>query len=365
MTYPFPPIYWYSFDSVVWQALMWSFWLVSGGLTLAAIIYFHRVLNGGQSAKWMVFAWLLALLIEITLVIPIGLIAGLNNPLAIGYVPALMGAAGALLHCLIAIESSNVRVKEQASSVGCGVLATGVMIVSIFWAWQDQVSFRNAPPRSQCKNNLKQVGLAFHNWADAHDGRFTDAIVRDDGRPPHSWRIELLPYIDEAPLFNEYDQSLAWNSAANIKFAQRKIRVYQCPALPEPLRQNDQGQVYTAYATVIGKDTLFPDGKGTRLREIEDGTSNTALVVEACGQQIVWSEPRDIEMAARNVGINLPSSKPNQSRGVWSSFHGLFHSRGAHVLLADGSVRWISKDTDLQVLNALLTRKGGETVGDF
>jgi prepilin-type processing-associated H-X9-DG protein len=97
---------------------------------------------------------------------------------------------------------------------------------------------------------------------------------------------------------------------------------------------------------LIGPHTAFPDGKGLAPKAFSDGLSNTALVVEACGQQIIWTEPKDIKITATNIGINLPGNKPNQSSGIWSSYH----DGQAFTLFADGSVRALNTDTDPQVL---------------
>ncbi len=94
---------------------------------------------------------------------------------------------------------------------------------------------------------------------------------------------------------------------------------------------------------------------------ISDGTSNTVLVVEACGQEIVWTRPQDIQLSSQNVGVNLPGTQPNHSSGAWSSFH----RGGSHTLLADGSVRFISEKTEPKILKALLTATAEDTVGEF
>lgn len=95
--------------------------------------------------------------------------------------------------------------------------------------------------------------------------------------------------------------------------------------------------------------------------DFSDGASNTAIVAEACGQQIVWTEPRDIELTDENLGINLPGHKSGQSIGSWSSYH----QNGAHTVLADGSVRFLSVNTDPRVLRAITTVNGGENSGEF
>jgi prepilin-type processing-associated H-X9-DG protein len=121
------------------------------------------------------------------------------------------------------------------------------------------------------------------------------------------------------------------------------------------------GRRYSAYFGVRGPNTLFPDGRGLNLRNVTDGTSNTIAIVEACGVPIVWTEPRDIDLAEQDVGVNLPGRQPGQSSGVISSYH----PAGGHVAMADGSVRFVSDQIDPQVLKAALTANGGEAPSEF
>ena len=110
-----------------------------------------------------------------------------------------------------------------------------------------------------------------------------------------------------------------------------------------------------------GPRTVGESSTGTMIQSMTDGTSNTLLVVEACGAQIVWTEPRDVDVAAQPTGINLKGAKPQQSAGWLSSYH----SHGTQVLMGDGSVKFLSQRTDPSVLKKLATKDGGEEVGDF
>ena len=93
-------------------------------------------------------------------------------------------------------------------------------------------------------------------------------------------------------------------------------------------------------------------------RMITDGSSNTIMILEACGQNIPWLQPRDVDVETTPPGINLPGDSPGSSRGVLSSHH----FRIASVAFADGSVRSLNEQIDPQLLRALLTTNGGETV---
>jgi hypothetical protein len=246
---------------------------------------------------------------------------------------------------------------------GCAI--PFIMITALSILVPSLIHSPEAYRHSNCKNNLKQIGLALHNYYD-QEGTFPDSQFVSDGSPARSWRVEMLPFVDHKPLFDSYDQTQTWNSETNTPVATQNVSTYICPSVPAAYQRDTQGRWYTAYATVNGPNTAFPNGKGLALKEIPDGSSNTVLIAEACGQQIVWTEPQDIQTTTTTAGINLPGSKPHQSPGIWSSYHtGVARKGLAFTLFVDGSVRALSVDTDPQVLRAITTANGGEEVGEF
>ena len=217
---------------------------------------------------------------------------------------------------------------------------------------------REAMRRTRCKYNLKQIGLAFENVQDMK-GRFPGS-ANDD--PPHSWRMAILPFSDHSSLHSKYDFKAVWNSTANKLVATIPVSLYQCPSRTpfhdDKLVRDPQGRYYSHVAMINGTGTA---GNGVRSKEIIDGISSTILVVEACGLDIVWTEPRDVNIDSQPEGINLPSPTPGRSPG-WISSH---HGGGAHVLLADGSVRFISEKINPETLKSLTTIDGRDPVAEF
>ena len=237
-----------------------------------------------------------------------------------------------------------------------GAMGVTVVLVGMLYALTPEVGrARTAAKRSQCKNNLKQIGLAMHNY---HDD-FSVFASATRGGPPISWRVSILPYIHQVPLFAEYDQRTAWDQRPNDRFAQQEIRSYRCPSNSTP--KDGQGRWFTAYSMPTGPRTVGASPTGTAIRDIADGTSNTLLVVEACGSQIVWTEPRDVDVGAQPTGINLNGTAPGHSAGWLSSYH----AGGTQALMADGSVRFLSAKSDPAVLKKLATVDGGELVGEY
>ena len=205
--------------------------------------------------------------------------------------------------------------------------------------------------RSQCRNNLKLIGLGIHNHHDVH-AAIPPAV---SGDPPVSWRIAILPFLEESRIHGQYRHRVAWNHSPNDQLAQTRLSVYVCPACYVP--QNAEGQWYTAYSMLTGPGTIG-EHPGTAFRAITDGVSSTLMVVEACGAQIVWTEPRDVNCVAQPTGINMNGTSPGQSSGWISSCHW----RGAMGLNVDGSVRFLSADIDPELLRKLSTINGGETL---
>jgi prepilin-type processing-associated H-X9-DG protein len=107
----------------------------------------------------------------------------------------------------------------------------------------------------------------------------------------------------------------------------------------------------TAFVLVTGEGTAFPDGRGLRFDQITDGTSNTLMVTEACGQGIVWTDPRDVDVGRHPIAVNAPGSRSGRSPGILSSYH----PSGAQVAMADGSVQYIPANIDPEVLRRLTT----------
>ncbi|MBT6157135.1 MAG: DUF1559 domain-containing protein [Planctomycetaceae bacterium] len=203
---------------------------------------------------------------------------------------------------------------------------------------------REAARRSQCKNNLKQIGLALHNYHDEFRS-FPPAFVADEnGTPMHSWRVLLLPYLDHQKLYDQYDLSQPWDSPANQAVLNNMPAIFACPS-------GTPGNT-TNYAGVFGADCIFTGAEVTKVADCKDGLSNTLVVGEVDGSAIPWTKPEDIDI----------SKYPDLSDPA--GFHSS-HTGGMHFLLADGSVRFVSEQINPQTLKALFTRDGEEIVGEF
>jgi prepilin-type processing-associated H-X9-DG protein len=204
---------------------------------------------------------------------------------------------------------------------------------------------REAARRSQCVNNLKQMGLAFHNYHAVNDGFPAQAIVDKNGKPLLSWRVAILPFIEQGDLYNKFKLDEPWDSPNNKPLIAEMPNIYTCPSNPAG---KEQGM--TTYKVFVGPGTLLKPGKLTSIAEITDGTSNTVAVVES-GTGVIWTKPEDLPFAE---GRNAP---PIRAMGASSN-----HPGGFNALMADGSVRFIKQTVSPQVFKALITKAGGEVV---
>jgi type II secretory pathway pseudopilin PulG len=229
-------------------------------------------------------------------------------------------------------------------SFGVLVICGGVGLALLLPAVQQA---REAARRTQCKNNLRQIGLALHNYHETY-GAFPPAYVADaSGKPMHSWRVLILPFLDQQGLYNEYNLAEPWDGPNNSRLLARIPPQYICVSNP-----TDAGSTNTAYAAAFGTRCVFRGFEPVNLREITDGASNTLLVVEAADAGIPWMKPEDVDI----------TKHPSLGDSSGFSSH---HTGGVHGLMCDGQVRFIPNAIDPQTLKALFTRDGGEPVAPF
>ena len=207
--------------------------------------------------------------------------------------------------------------------------------------------------RSECKNNLKNLGLALHNYHDMYQ-TFPPAIVRDkSGRPHLSWRTLLFPFVEQSAWFGKYKLDEPWDSPHNKTLLPGNVELFRCPS-----NRTGIGKPTTNYVAVIGPNTAWrSDGTVVSARDFTDGMSNTILLVETKEAGIHIFEPRDLSLDQMTLTINSPVG-----HGLSSDLRLNTESLGVHVLMADGTVRWLPNDVPPEVIHAMLTINGGERV---
>lgn len=292
----------------------------------------------------------------------------------------------------------------------------GVLVALLLPAVQ---AAREAARRIQCTNNLKQMGLGFHNYHSAfHRFPFggagvvssNNAAMRARWRP--SWGTVLLPYIEQQSIYDEFDTRVPYIDEVNLIPAARNVATYLCPSAPKATMTRPNGDTpnstvtfgRTDYGGNYGERGLrcFPNtncpntyadqgdssggGRGVLLfgterqigiADITDGSSNTAVLGESPeGLHSIWAGHKNL------FDQSSPLNETTKQGSKWAAcgpsfksrngnfcdfgqeFHS-YHSGGVLFLLADGSARFISTQLELPTLAALLSRKGGEVISDF
>jgi type II secretory pathway pseudopilin PulG len=212
---------------------------------------------------------------------------------------------------------------------------------------------REAARRSQCACNLKQLGLAMHNYHDTHKsfplGYTPDAAMQ----PRSSWRVAISPYLESGPFYDQYRQNEPWNSRNNSQLDAYGVYWYQCPSERAP-------GLGTSYVAVLGPRTAWPAPKVSRIKDFTRGTTNTILLSEMSESGIHWMEPRDLHFDQMEFRIYAASPlRSSSGRGSQQALSSA-HRGGAKVVFADGAVHFLSTDTSSQVLREMLLIDGGD-----
>lgn len=205
---------------------------------------------------------------------------------------------------------------------------------------------RAAARQVECRGNLQRIGSALTRYSDEH-GCFPPAYLADDqGTPTHSWRVLILPQLDENDLYSSYDFDEPWDSPGNQALLQMMPDVYGCPS--NRIGSNPE----TSYLMLVGPRTIS-DGPGTTsMDEITDPKDRTIILVESAGTPTYWMEPTDLNTEEISFRVNDPASQGIQSN----------HSGGAHVLFADGSVHLLPDTIRPADVEALGTISGDEQI---
>jgi prepilin-type processing-associated H-X9-DG protein len=159
----------------------------------------------------------------------------------------------------------------------------------------------------------------------------------------HSWRVLILPFLEQKPLYDQYRFDEPWDGPNNRQLADKIVRIYSCDTdHPKPSTE-------TSYVAIVGPDTCWPGDQPRKLNEITDGSSNTILVAEIHNSGIHWMEPRDLHVLQM-----APTISPTAGQGISSD-----HPHGANVVYADGSTRWLPDTIPADVLRSWININDG------
>lgn len=199
---------------------------------------------------------------------------------------------------------------------------------------------------AQSNKRLAQIGAALTNYR-AANGHFPPAYIADrNGKPMHSWRVLLLPYLGRGDLFSRYDMDEPWDGPHNLRLAHEIPFEYSSPF------NNALDSTKTPYVAIIGKETAWPESHPSHDSDFTDGFAKTVVLIESPDSAVDWMEPRDItiEQVLQDPGVDgAPAFKSRYPDTI-------------PALLADGTPTWLPIDIRRDVLRALLTIAGGESI---
>jgi hypothetical protein len=242
------------------------------------------------------------------------------------------------------------RVKGNFSGFMRGQGAISVAGVAVALLLPAVQAAREAARRMQCANNIKQIVLALHNYHDALGALPPLYSVDANGKPLHSWRTMILPFIEQAALFDQIRFNEPWDSEHNKQFHNFVVPVYRCPSNPLT-QQPGKNCIYSAVAGEGLRPAIAVNQHRDNLAWLADGTSNTLAVVEV-KEPFCWMDPTaDVTLEQLLKGINAADGRA-----------GSFHVGGMNVGVFDGAVRFITNGIDKEVLQNFAKPNSGKSL---
>ena len=252
-------------------------------------------------------------------------------------------------HTVAALTKGVTPNMFHKSSVLAAVVCGGVALAGLgLVAWQKSYASGVAAGAQEAReiadqasiesvNHMKQIMLAFHNYHSANGHFPPKAIFGADGKPKLSWRVALLPFLDQAELFQAFHLDEPWDSPHNKALVARMPEVFTTPSSPA-------GRGTTRIRVFEGPGTMFDANRGIDIQHLTDGTSNTVAIVAAL-RAVAWTSPGDLPCAK---GKPLPDLDIIDERGVLTG-------------LADGSARYVPRGNEA-LWRMLITPEGAEVV---
>jgi len=234
--------------------------------------------------------------------------------------------------------------KKPLHPLVSAVLVTGILVVLLAMLLPAIQAVRSTPHSTVCINQCRQIALAFLNYESAN-GHFPPAYIADEnGKPMHSWRVLILPFMEQQALYDLYDMDEPWDGPNNSKLHDTVVSCYRCPSATD-------SDVYTSYVLITGAGTGFDRDQTIGFGDLDDGASNTILVTEIADSGFHWMKPQDITLDQFAVdSAEAPATH---------------HKRGRNVALFDGSVHVLSHHIRSKELRKIALIDDGKIVTTF
>ena len=198
----------------------------------------------------------------------------------------------------------------------------------------------------KCMDNARTVALAILNYANKYR-QFPPAYVCDSaGRPLYSWRVLILPFLEEAELYGEFRLDEPWDSSHNLTLLEKCPKIFQCPAL-----EFDPTKGETTYAMIVGPDAISNGPKSIEVNGFGKPQESVILIAES-NRRIPWMAPKDIPVESLLFGLIKPNEETADAPGVAAS-----HNGSTVIVYADGSADTLPPSISTQSLVNLATAK--------
>ncbi len=203
---------------------------------------------------------------------------------------------------------------------------------------------RESSRRAGCASKLHEIAKALEFYYSKHDSFPPAYLAGKDGKPTHSWRVLLLPFVEYDALYRQFDLNQPWDAPGNRNPAAAPLREFLCPNESGP---GPSGSTPTSYLAVVGPGAAWQGEKPRRLADFGGKAAETIMVVESLKSGIRWAEPRDIALGSHaavypDLATMLAPAHPGGRDAHFLFIY--YYAPGVHVIMADGKVRMLDTE---------------------
>jgi prepilin-type processing-associated H-X9-DG protein len=241
------------------------------------------------------------------------------------------------------VNAPSKRQKGRSATLLKLLAVLGIIVIAIAMMLPAVRTAREPARRNQCRSQLEQIALALKRYAEVH-GALPPAYTTDaSGKPLHSWRTLILPFMEEQQLYNAIDLTKPWNDPVNAAAFNTNLAVYQCPSAPWEIDNR------TTYLAVVAPNSCIQATEPRKLSDVTDDPSQTLMVIEVDEEHAVpWMSPVD---ANEDVVLDLASPKSRTP-----------HPGGVQAAFVDGSVYFLADGIPATIRRTLISIAGNDNV---
>ena len=226
---------------------------------------------------------------------------------------ALCGGWGVLVAAWVLFLWYRILQSESIKKLLVNIALVALSLLIVKELQPQYAVARKEANHNACKNGLQQIALALKSYSNKYGSLPPAYLADENGKPMHSWRVLLLPFLGEQSFYDAYSFDEPWNGPNNSKLQStwpNGIYTFACPGSPESPDETD-------YFVIAGPVTAWPGAESVPLSDIKDGCEKTLLVIEVVSMRINWMEPRDFSFAEA-IKLLGPEAKGESSAHRWT-----------------------------------------------